>query len=165
MKTLWAHVDPLISSENDSQVIPLGSMWDGVSLNKPDWVEGDMKRGRVKTQSDVQANRASVQDLLYLWASHLGRGYPWTRQADENQTVPVTVVQEDKSVLMSPHPDLPHVRQASPFSEDVTFTLLHCPSLDKGSKMDKNGQGETAGKRFFLRLLILLSLPDSMPSR
>jgi len=47
------------------------------------------------------------------------------------------------------HPDLPHVKEASPFNEDVTFTLLHCPSLDKGSKMDKKGQGKTAGKRFF----------------
>ena len=96
MKKLWAHVDPLISNENDSKVIPLGSMWEGVSLNKPDWVKGDMRRGRIKTQSDVQANRAGTQIFfifeLHLWdvgTYELGR---WRK----NQTVPVAIVQEDE---------------------------------------------------------------------
>lgn len=96
MKKLWAHVDPLISSENDSKVIPLGSLWEGVSLNKPDWVKGDTRRGRIKTQSDVQANRASTHIFfileLHIWDVGTCERGRWRK----TQTVPVAIVQEDK---------------------------------------------------------------------
>jgi len=55
-----------------------------------------MRRGRIKTQSDVQANRAGTQIFfifeLHMWdvgTYELGR---WRK----NQTVPVAIVQEDE---------------------------------------------------------------------
>lgn len=165
MKKLWAHVDPLISSENDAKVIPLGSMWEGVSLNKPDWVKGDMKRGRIKTQSDVQANRASTQDLLYLWASHLGCGYLWTRQVEEEPDSSCTNCSRRQvgvgclPTLTSPTLEKPHLLMK--MWHLPCFTAHHWIKGVTWIRKDREKQLE----RDFFKTINLLSLPDSMPSR
>lgn len=64
-------MDPLISSEkNNSKAIPLGSMWEGDSVNKSDWVKEDIKKEGMKAQIMCKLTEVAPR-ILFIFELHI----------------------------------------------------------------------------------------------